>query len=59
VVASKYSRNRFISAKYTTVQSFKLHFLVQIYTCASDCKDAENTFGSHFVEVLSALPSYS
>jgi len=59
VVASKYSRNHFISAKYTAVQSFKLHFLVQIYASTSDCKDVENTFGSHFVKVLSALLSYS
>jgi hypothetical protein len=35
--------NRFISEKYKTVQTFKLHFLqnrhpVQLYTYASDCK---------------------
>ena len=43
MVASKCSWNHFISYKYKTVQSFKLHSLqnstlLPIYTSASDCK---------------------
>jgi len=41
VVALKFSRDHFISEKYETVQSFKLHFLqnsplVQLYISASN-----------------------
>ena len=62
MVASKYSRNRFISEK--KIQSFKPHFLqnsplVQLYTSASDCKGIGNMPGSHFVKALSALISHS
>jgi len=64
VVASKCSRNHFISEKYTTVQSFKLGFLqnsllVQLYTSDSDCKGIGNIPGSNFVKAFSALPSNS
>jgi len=43
VVASRCSQNHFISEKYKTGQSFKLHLLlnnplVQLYTFASDCE---------------------
>jgi len=64
VEASKYSRNHFISEKYKTVKSFKLHVhqntsLVQLYISASDCKSFGNIPGSHFVKDFSALPSPS
>jgi hypothetical protein len=64
VIASKYSRNQFISEKYNTVQTFKLLFLqnshlVQLYTSASDCKFVGNIPGSHFVKAFSALSSHS
>jgi len=47
VVASKRSRNHFISEKYKTRQLFKLRFLqnspnVQLYTSASDGKRVGN-----------------
>jgi len=52
-VASKCSQNHFISEKFKTVQSFKLHFLqnsplAQLYTSASNCKGAGNIPGSFF-----------
>jgi len=55
VVASKYSRKRFISENYTIVQSVKLHFirnilLVQLYTSSSYGKSTRNIPGSHFVK---------
>jgi len=55
VVASKCSRNHFISEKYKTVKSFKLHLLqnrllAQIYTFASDCSGVGNIPGSHCVK---------
>jgi hypothetical protein len=64
VVASKCSRNHFISEKYTTVQLFKLGFLqnsilVQLYTSASDCKGVSNIPGSNFVKAFPAIPSNS
>jgi len=64
VVASKCSRNHFISEKYKTVQSFKLQFLqnsplVQIYISASDCKGIGNMPGNHSVKAFSALLSHS
>jgi hypothetical protein len=62
MVAPKYSRNHFISEKYKTVQSLKLHFLqnsplVQLYTSDSDCKCIGNIPGSHFMKNFSSLPS--
>jgi len=62
MVASKYSRNRFISEK--KMQSFKLHFLqnsplVQLHTSAGDCKGIGGMPGSHFVKAFSALMSHS
>jgi len=62
VVASKCSRNRFISEKYKTVQLFKLQFLqnsplVQLFTSASG-KGIGNVLGSHFVKAFSALSSH-
>ena len=56
-VASKCSLNHFISEKYKIVRSFKLHLppnnpFVQLYTSVSDCKDAENISGSHFVKAV-------
>jgi hypothetical protein len=50
------------SEKYTTLQSFKLHFLqdlplVQLYNSDSDCNGVENIPGSNFVTTFSALPS--
>ena len=64
MVASKCFWNHFISEKYITVQSFKVHFLpnsplVQPYTSASDCKGVGNIPGSNFVKALSPLPSHS
>jgi hypothetical protein len=64
VVASKCSRDRFISEKYKTVQSFTLHLLqngplVQLHTSASDCKCVGNIPGSQFVKAFSGLPSHS
>ena len=46
VVTAKCSQCHFISEKYRTVQSFKLHFLqnnpiLQLYTFASHCKELE------------------
>jgi len=46
--------------KYTTVQSYNIYFLVQLYSSASYCKDVGNITGrSHFVKAFSALPSHS
>jgi outer membrane lipoprotein SlyB len=64
VVASKCSRNNFISEKYKTVQLFKLHFLqniprVQLYISASGSKGVGNIAGSHFLKAFSALSSHS
>jgi len=63
VVASKCSRNHFISEKYTRAQPLKLHILhnspiVQLYTSDCDCKDVGNIPGSHFMKAFSALPSH-
>jgi len=60
MVASKCSRNHFISEKYKTLQSFKLYFFdiippVQLYATASDCKGVGNIPGSHFVKAFSVL----
>jgi hypothetical protein len=60
VVVSKCSQDHFISEKYQTVQSFKLHFLQnsplpQLHISASDCKDVRNIPGSYFVKGFSAL----
>jgi len=49
MVASKCSWNHFISEKYKTVESFKLHFLqnsplVQLYIAASDCRKVLEAF---------------
>jgi hypothetical protein len=48
-------RNRFISVKYKTVKSFKLHFLqnsplVQIYISATDYNGVGDIPGSHFLK---------
>ena len=64
VVASKCSRNHFISEKQKAVQSFKLHFLqagplVQLYTSASNGKGLGNILGSHIMKVFSLLSSHS
>ena len=60
----KMFQESFISENYKTVQSFKLHCLqnsplVQQYTSASDCKDAGNIPGSHFVKSFAALLLHS
>jgi hypothetical protein len=52
VVTSKCSLNHFISKKYKTVQSFKLHFFK---INSNDCKGVGNIPGSHFVKAFSAL----
>jgi hypothetical protein len=62
MVASKCSRNHFISKKYETVKSFKILFpqnsaLIQIYATPSDCNSVGNIPGSHFVQAFSARPS--
>jgi hypothetical protein len=54
MVASKYSRNHFISEKYKSVPAFALHFLqnsplVQLQTFAKAGKGVGNFSGSHFV----------
>jgi len=64
VVASKYSRNHFISEIYKTVQLYKVHFLKnsplkQLYTSDSNCKSVGNIPVSHFVTAFSALSSHS
>ena len=59
VVVSKCSQNHFISEKYKAVQSFKLHFLVQLYTSAINCEGVGNIPKSHFVKAFSALLSHS
>ena len=64
VVASKCYRNHFISKKYKTTQSSKLHSrqnssLGQRYISASDRKSVGNISGNHFVKSFSALPSQS
>jgi len=56
--------NHFISEKYKTVQSLKLHFLqmsplVQLYVSASDCKGVRNVPWSRSVKAFSSLPSHS
>jgi len=60
VVTSECSRNYFISEKYTTLESFKLHFpqngpLVQVFICSSDWKCVVNIPGSRFMKTFSAL----
>jgi len=55
VVASRYSRDHFISEKYTTTQLFKAHFLqnspiVQLYISASVYKGVGNIPASYFVK---------
>jgi hypothetical protein len=57
VVASKYSRNHFVSEKYKIVLSFTLHFLqhsplLQLRTFAKTCEGVGNISGSHFVEAV-------
>ena len=63
-VASKCSRNHFLSEKQKAVRSFKLHFLpfgpfVQLYTSASYCKGVGNIPGSHIMKSFSAPSSHS
>ena len=53
-----------ISDKHKTLQLYKLYLLrnshlLQLYTSASDCKDAGNVPGCHFVKAFSPLPSHS
>jgi hypothetical protein len=55
---------RFISEKYKTVQSLKIHFLpnsplVQLHVSASEFKSVGNVSGSLLVKACSALPSHS
>ena len=55
VVASKCYKNHFISMKYKTAQSFKLHILQnsplgQLYTSASYCKGVGNIPGNNFMK---------
>jgi hypothetical protein len=62
VVVSKYSWNHFVSGKYKTAQSLKLHFLqnnplVLLHTFASDCTVVGKFPGIHFVKAFSPLPS--
>jgi hypothetical protein len=45
--------------RYKTVPTFKLHFLVQLYTSASKCEGVGNIPESHFVKAFSALLSHS
>jgi hypothetical protein len=64
LVASKCSRNHFISEKHKTVPSSKLHFLqnrysVQIYTYAKVCKFVGNIPESHFLKNFSSQPLQS
>ena len=64
MVASKYFLNHFISEKYKTVQSVKLHFLqnsplMRLYTSDSHCIGIGNIPGSHFVKAFSAPLSHS
>ena len=63
-VASKRSQNHFVSEKYKTVQSFKLHFLqnsplVQLYSSDINFKGVEIIPGNHFVKAFSALLLHS
>ena len=60
VVASKCSWNHFISKKYKTVQSFKLHFLqnsplLQIETSASGCEGVVKIPEIHVVKFFSVF----
>jgi hypothetical protein len=64
VVASKCSRDHFVSETHKTLQSFKLYFLhnipsVTLYASASDCKNVGNIPGNHFVKTFSTVPSQS
>ena len=63
VVASKYSRNHFISEKNKRVQSFKIYFLqnspfLHLHTSASDCEGVVNIPESRVVRDFSAVPSH-
>jgi len=61
---SKYSQNHFISEKYKTVQSFKLHILqnsplLQLYISARNCHGVGHIPGIHFVKAFSTVPPHS
>jgi len=63
-VTSSYAGCHFISEKYKTVQSFKVHLfhnnpIVQIYTSASQYKVTGNIPGSDFVKAFSSVLIFS
>jgi len=62
VVASKCARQHLIFEKYKTFQSFILHSFkivpLQLYTSASECKDAEDISGRYLVKDILDLPSH-